>query len=420
MVFRFESFQLDVAERRLLRSGELVPLHAKVFDTLCILVEKPGRLIRKDELMQRLWPDSVVEENNLDHNISKLRRALQDGANGQKFIETVPRQGYRFVAEVQQLPVSSILRTVDASTEAEPVAEQEIRTFTTSDGVRIAYTLGGSGPPIVRTIDWLNHLDFEWKNPLRRCWFSEVMGHNTLLRYDQRGSGLSDWNIDDFSFERSLADFEELISAVGWDRFVLVGNCQGGPIGAAYAARHPERVTKLVLVRTFARGWPPPGSMMTEQFSAMLTLIRLGWGRDNPAFRQLFTTLFRPDASPEEAEWMNEFQRITSTPDNAARMMSGLPKLDITDILPKVSCPTLVIHSRDDAVVPVSEGRLIASRIRGARFVELPSRSHEVVPGEPAWQIFVEEFSRKTKPNNERQRASSGPVQPPRCKSCAT
>jgi pimeloyl-ACP methyl ester carboxylesterase/DNA-binding winged helix-turn-helix (wHTH) protein len=394
MVFSFESFQLDVEERRLLRSGELVPLRAKVFDTLCLLVENHGRLLRKDELMQRLWPDSVVEDNNLDHNISKLRSALRDGSNGQKFIETVPRQGYRFVANVQRVSVPPGAQAVVPPPAADSPSEQEIQFFTTSDGVRIAYTIGGSGPPLVRTIDWLNHLDFEWKNPLRRCWFAEVMGHNTLLRYDQRGSGLSDWNVDDFSFERSLADFEELISAVGWDEFALVGNCQGGPIGAAYAARHPERVSKLVLVRTFARGWPTPGSMMTEQFNAMLTLIRLGWGRDNPAFRQLFTTLFRPDASLEEAEWMNEFQRITSTPDNAARMMSGLPKLDITDVLPKVRCPTLVIHSQDDAVVPVSEGRLIASRIRGARFVELPSRSHEVVPGEPAWQIFVEEVSK--------------------------
>ncbi len=394
MAFRFETFELDVAERRLVRSGELIPLRSKVFDTLCILVENHGRLVRKDELMQRLWPDSVVEENNLDHNISKLRRALQDGVNGQKFIETVPRQGYRFIALVQQAPASSPPRTVEASTEAEPLGDQEIQTFTTSDGVRIAYTVGGSGPPLVRTIDWLNHLDFEWKNPFRRQWFSEIMRHNAFLRYDQRGSGLSDWNIDDFSFERSLADFEELIAAVGWDKFALVGSCQGGAIAAAYAARHPERVTKLVLTGAFARGWPPPGSMMTEQFNAMLTLIRLGWGRDNPAFRQLWTTLFRPDASPKESEWMNEFQRITSSPDNAALMMAEFPKIDVTDLLPKVGCPTLVLHSRDEAVVPASEGRLIASRIRGARYVELPSRSHEVVPGEPAWQMFVDEVSR--------------------------
>lgn len=390
MVFRFHDFQLEIAERRLLRSGEPIPLRAKVFDTLAILVENHGRLIRKDDLMRRLWPDSIVEENNLDHNISKLRRALGENSNN-KYIETVPRQGYRFVAEVHS-DSSPLLHQVVTAPHYD-AGEQEIQFFTTSDGVRIAYTIGGDGPPLVRAIDWLNHLDFEWKNPFRRLWFSQIMRHHTFLRYDQRGSGLSDWNVSDFSFERSLADFHELIDHVGFKEFSLFGTCQGGAIGTAYAALHPERVKKLILVGAFARGWPPPSSMVTEQYNAMVTLIRLGWGKDNPAFRQLWTTLFRPDASSEETEWMNEFQRITSSPENAARMMSEFPKIDITDLLPKVCCPTLVIHSRDEAVVPAQEGRLIASRIRGARYVELPSRSHEVVPGEPAWQTLVDEFS---------------------------
>jgi pimeloyl-ACP methyl ester carboxylesterase len=277
---------------------------------------------------------------------------------------------------------------------AADLPEQEIQFFTASDGVRIAYTIGGSGPPLVRAVDWLNHLDFEWKNPLRRHWFTHIMRHHTFLRYDQRGSGLSDWNVRDFSFERSLKDFEELIEHVGFNHFAIVGSCQGGPIGTAYAAKHPDRVTKLILYGAFGRGWPAPGSMITEQFHAMLTLIRLGWGKDNPAFRQLWTTLFRPDASPAETEWMNEFQRITSSPENAACMLAEFPKINIMDLLPKVCCPTLVVHSREDAVVPAREGSLMASRIRGARFVELPSRSHEVVPGEPAWENLIQEVSK--------------------------
>ncbi len=394
MVFQFGCFQLDVPERRLLRSGEPVMLRAKVFDTLAILVENHGKLVRKDELMSRLWPDSVVEENNLDHNISKLRRALGEGTNGDKLIETVPRQGYRFIADVKEVSGAAPgLHSVQPLMDGDNLPEQEIQFFTASDGVRIAYTMGGDGPPLVRAVDWLNHLEFEWKNPYRRHWFAQIMRHHTFLRYDQRGSGLSDWNVQDFTFERSLLDFEELIEHVGFNRFSIMGSCQGGSIGAAYAARHPERVTKLILYGAFARGWPAPGSMITEQFHAMLTLIRLGWGKDNPAFRQLWTTLFRPDASPAETEWMNEFQRITSSPENAARMLAEFPKINIMDALPKVCCPTLVVHSREDAVVPAQEGSIMASRIRGARFVELPSRSHEVVPGEPAWENLVEEVS---------------------------
>jgi len=394
MVFQFGPFQLDIAERRLTQAGQPISLRSKVFDTLAILVENHGKLVRKDELMSRLWPDSVVEENNLDHNISKLRRALGEGKNGDKLIETVPRQGYRFVAEVKEVNgTGTALHSVQPLIDDDNLPEQEIQFFTTSDGVRIAYTMGGAGPPIVRAVDWLNHLEFEWKNPYRRHWFAQFMRHHTFLRYDQRGSGLSDWNVQDFSFERSLLDFEELIEHVGFESFGIMGSCQGGPIGTAYAAKHPERVTKLILYGAFARGWPAPGSMITEQFHAMLTLIRLGWGKDNPAFRQLWTTLFRPDASPAETEWMNEFQRITSSPENAARMLAEFPKINIMDVLPKVCCPTLVVHSREDAVVPAQEGSIMASRIRGARFVELPSRSHEVVPGEPAWQNLLVEVS---------------------------
>jgi pimeloyl-ACP methyl ester carboxylesterase/DNA-binding winged helix-turn-helix (wHTH) protein len=387
----FGPFLLDVDERRFLRDGDEIRLRGKLFDTLCVLVENPGRLLRKDELLQAVWPDTIVEENNLDHCISQLRKVFGTANN---FIETVPRQGYRFTAEVKAPNKGPRLVSVTDSPSFDDAPDQEIRYFTTSDGVRLAYTIGGDGAPLVRAIDWINHLDFEWKNPFLRHWFSEIMRHNTFMRYDQRGSGLSDWNVDDFSFERSVNDFEELIEETGFDKFSIMGSCQGGAIAISYAVRHPERVSKLILVGAFASGWPSQGSMAIEQFNAMLTLIRLGWGRDNPAFRQLWTTLFRPDATPEEIEWMNELQRITASPENASRMLAEFPKVNVVDMLPKVSCPTLVIHSREDAVVPVSEGRLIASRIRGSRFVELPSPSHQVDPGKPAWKEFVDEFSR--------------------------
>jgi DNA-binding winged helix-turn-helix (wHTH) protein/pimeloyl-ACP methyl ester carboxylesterase len=394
LVFQFGPFQLDVAERRLLDAGEPVPLRSKVFDTLALLVQNHGRLLRKDELMQKIWPDAVVEENNLDHNISRLRRLLGEGKNGNKFIETVPRQGYRFVADVKPVAAKSTLHKLQPISANVDAPDPEVKFFTTSDGVRIAYTLGGSGPPLVRAIDWLNHLDFEWKNPFQRQWISRIMKHHTVLRYDQRGSGLSDWTIQDFSFERTVQDLEELIEACGLDQIVLHGGCQGGTAAMAYAARHPERVTKLILVGAFARGWPTPDNMANEQFNALLTLIRLGWGRDNPAFRQLWTTLFMPDATPAEMDWMNELQRLTSSPENAARMMAEFPRANVLDQLPSIACPTIVMHSRDDAVVSVHESRMIAGRIRGARFVELPSRNHQITPGDPAWSLYVEEFGR--------------------------
>jgi pimeloyl-ACP methyl ester carboxylesterase len=386
--YLFGNYLLDVDERRLLRDNEEIRLRGKLFDTLRVLVENAGKLVRKDAFMESIWPDSIVEDNNLDYCISQLRKRLPA-----KCIETVPRHGYRFVAEVTTLTQHTRLIQLESVAEPPKALDQRIESFTTSDSVRIAYSIGGQGPVLVRTIHWLNHLDFEWKTPLRRQWLSEVMQHNTLVRYDQRGSGLSDWNVSDFSFERTVQDFEEMVDAIGLEKFSILGGCQGAAVGIAYAVRHPERVTRLVINGTFANGWPAPGPGAQEHLKAMLTLIRSGWGRDNPAFRQLWTTLFRPDADAAEATWLNELQRISSSPENAARMIGEFPNIRVLDMLPKVSCPTLVLHSRDDGAVPVQEGKLIAARIRGARFVELPSRSHMVAPGDTGWEQLVEAFS---------------------------
>jgi pimeloyl-ACP methyl ester carboxylesterase/DNA-binding winged helix-turn-helix (wHTH) protein len=383
----FGPYLLEADERRLLRGREELRLRGKLFDTLHVLVENAGKLMRKDELMEAIWPDSVVEENNLDHCISRLRKLL----GTEKYIETVPRHGYRFTANVTS-PTARIVQ-FDRTPAPVEVPEQEITFFTAGDGARIAYTVGGSGPVLVRTIDWLNHLQFEWQSPFLKQWLAEVMWHNTLVRYDQRGSGMSDWNVGDFSFERMVKDFEELVDAAGLDEFAVVGGCQGAPVAAAYAARHPERVSKLIFYGAFANGWPSPGDGATEHFNALRTLVRSGWGRDNPAFRQMWTTMFRPDADSVEMEWHNEMQRMSSSPENAARMLSEFPNMKMFDLLPQISCPTLVLHSTGDAAVPVQEGRLIAARIPGARFVELPSRSHMVHPGDPGWPVFVREFS---------------------------
>src|SRR5215475_42778 len=387
--YLFGNYLLDVDERRLLRDNEEIRLRGKLLDTLCVLVENAGKLVRKDAFMESVWPDSVVEENNLDYCISQLRKLLHPA----KYIETVPRHGYRFVAEVTMpKPYDRLVQPETAEPPPE-APDQAVEFFTTSDGVRIAYNIGGQGSALVRTIHWLNHLDFEWRTPQRQQWLSEIMRHNTLLRYDQRGSGLSDWNVSDFSFERTIRDFEELVDAIGLEKFSILGGCQGAAVGIAYSVRHPERVTRLIINGTFANGWPAPGPGAREHLEAMLTLIRSGWGRDNPAFRHLWTTLFRPDADQVEASWLNELQRVSSSPENAARMIAEFPNIRILDMLPKISCPTLVLHSRDDGAVPLQEGKLIAARIRGSRFVELRSRSHMVGPGDAGWEQLVREFS---------------------------
>jgi len=392
--YAFNEYHLDVAERRLRRGKEEVRLRNKVFDTLCVLVENAGRLVRKNDLMQVVWPDAVVEENNVDHCVSQLRKVL--GGQPTQFIETVPRQGYRFVCPVHHdnllelpIPVSEARGTAPPK-----MPPQRIKSFVTQDGVNIAYSQCGSGPPLVKAANWLNHLEFEWRSPIWAHWVTELTRHHTLYRYDERGNGLSDWNIEDFSFQAWVRDFAQLIDTIQLDRFPILGISQGGAVAVSYAAQHPERVSKLILCGSFARGWmlrDIPGEV--ERRNALLTLVRLGWGKDNPAFRQMWTTLFMPNATPEQVDWFNELQRVTTSPDNAVQLMMEAGRINIVDLLPKVKCPTLVLHGRNDAAIPVTEGRLLAARIPGAKFVELPTCNHLVIPPEPAWNIFLEAVS---------------------------
>jgi DNA-binding winged helix-turn-helix (wHTH) protein/pimeloyl-ACP methyl ester carboxylesterase len=388
-VYEFQDYRLEIKERRLTRSGQAVHLRGKVFDTLAVLVANQGKLIRKDELLKAVWPDTVVEDNNLDHNISQLRKTLGDLPDGKKIIETIPRQGYRFAADVREVTSQASPISIDA----QAIPEQKIQFFTTHDGVRIAYSVAGSGPPLVKAANWLNHLDFEWQSPIWRHWIPVLTAQHTLIRYDERGNGLSDWNISDFSFEAWIQDFDELIETLGLKKFSLLGISQGGAVAMAYAARYPERVEKLVLYGSFARGWMHRGSEEVERRNALLTLVKLGWGTENPAFRQMWTSIFMPDATPEQANWFNELQQVTTSPENAVELLKAGGRINIVDLLPNVRCPTIIFHSRNESAVPFKEGHLIASRIPGSRLVELPSRNHLVIPQEPAWEIFVRELN---------------------------
>ncbi len=388
--YAFDEFLLDTDEHRLLRKDAELRLRGKLFETLTVLVQNSGKLLRKDELLSKIWPDSVVEENNLDHCVSQLRKTLGGDAN--RYIETVPRQGYRFLPPVTRIdgPRPAIEIRPKQSSEAPAIPNQEIQHFLTADGVRIAYSKCGSGPPLIKAANWLNHLEFEWRSPIWAHWVAELTKHHTLYRYDERGNGLSDWNIQDFSFAAWVRDFDQLMDKLALDKAALLGISQGGAVAVSYAARHPERVSKLILYGAYARGWifrNEPAEV--ERRDALLTLVRLGWGRDNPAFRQLWTTLFMPDATPEQMDWFNELQRVTTSPENAVQLLAEAGKINVVDYLPQVQCPTLVLHCKNDAAIPMKEGRLMATRIPGAKFVELPSRNHLVIPPEPAWDIFV-------------------------------
>jgi len=386
--YRFGAFQLDTRERRLSRGCDVIPLRLKVFDTLRVLVENAGQLVTKQELLDAIWPETTVEENNLNHNVSVLRKALGEKATGQQYIETVPRVGYRFAATVE--PAEPRAQAAVASAEK---ARQDIRFCATRDGVRLAYATIGSGPPLVKASNWLTHLDLEWGSPIWRHWWSALSLHHRVLRYDERGNGMSQRDVPDVSFDTWVNDLETVVDAAGLDRFPLLGISRGGPIAIAYAVKHPERVSHLVLYGAFAAGLNHVGKPHElEGRRALVSLMRLGWGLNNPAFCKLFTCRFIPEATPEHEQWFDELQRVSTSPANAARLMEVDDDIDVRPLLSRVTTPTLVIHCDRDRVVRADKGRDIAAAIPNSRYVSLPGANHLMLEEEPAWPMFLEEL----------------------------
>ena len=240
---------------------------------------------------------------------------------------------------------------------------QTIRFCTSADGARIAFATVGGGPPLVKAANWLNHLEFDWNSPVWRHWLRELSRDHTLVRYDERGCGLSDWSAGEMSVEAWVRDLEGVADALQLERFPLLGISQGAPIAIAFAVRHPERVSHLILYGGYLRGRLHRGltPKEMEERELMLHMVRVGWGQDHPAFRQVFTTLFIPDADREQIDWFNELQRVSATPENAARMLEAFDRIDVRGIASQVRAPTLVLHAKGDLRVPFAEGRLIAT-----------------------------------------------------------
>lgn len=270
--------------------------------------------------------------------------------------------------------------------------QQTIRFVKAADGVRLAVGVSGRGQPLVKSANWLSHLEFDWQSPVWRHWFQFLSAGHQLIRYDPRGCGLSDWEVENLSQEAQLADLEAVIDASGLERFPLLGISQGGATCIEYAVRHPERVTKLVLYGAYAEGWAQRGDESKRAGMALIELIRQGWWQDNPAFRQLFGSLFIPDASAEQIRWFSDLMRTTTQPAIAARIFEAFGNINVRALLPSVNVPTIVIHARGDARIPLDQGRLLATDIPNARFVTLEGRNHILIEAEPAWARFKEAF----------------------------
>jgi pimeloyl-ACP methyl ester carboxylesterase/DNA-binding winged helix-turn-helix (wHTH) protein len=410
VIYAFGDYELDTRLHELRRAGERLHVEPQVFDVLAHLFASRDRLVTKEELLDRVWGHHYVAPTTLNSRIKHARQAVGDDGSAQRVIKTVHGLGFRIIAHVVERTAGetagetpsthprtgSPAHPLTPSAPAHPptpALAQVIRFCTAPDGVRIAFATSGTGPPLVKPANWMTHLEYDWESPVWRHWMRELSRDHTFVRYDERGSGLSDRDADDLSFESWVSDLEAVVDAAGLDRFPLLGVSQGGAVAIAYAVRHPERVTRLVLYGGYVQGAFARARTPEQREEAQLLTRSLPsfWGRDNPAFRMFFAARFVPEGSQEQMRWFSELTRVTTTPEVAVRLRTTASMIDVTDLAPLVRVPTLVVHAAGDAAIPFDQGRRLAALIPGARFVSLGSVNHILLEDEPAWPRFLEE-----------------------------
>jgi len=389
-VWRFDDYTLDTARYELKCGENVVRVEPQVFDVLAQLLSNHERCVTKEELFDAVWGGRFVGEAALTSRIKAVRRALGDDGESQRYIRTVRGRGYQFVGALRAH------HDTDGEAESRPepeVPRQHIAFCRAGDGIRLAYAVTGDGPPLVRAANWMTHLGYDVESPVWRHWVRDMSAHHTFIRYDERGCGLSDWDAKDFTFHDWVTDLESVVDAVGLERFPLLGVSQGGAVAVAYAARHPEKVTKLVLCGAYARGRAVRAQSEDEKRAAALDLdlARVGWGRDDPAFRQVFAAQFLPDGTRADWDAFDQLQRRTTSPENAVRFLQEFAHIDVREQAGHVRCPTLILHSRNDHRVPMRYGEELAALIPDSRLVALASSNHLLTATEPGWRVFCDE-----------------------------
>lgn len=389
---------LEIERFELRRDGVSVHVEPQVFDVLAYLIEHRHRVVPKTELLDNVWGDRFVSESALSSRLKSARRAVGDDGASQRVIRTVFGRGYQFVAEVTVWATNGKAPHGDGGVDHTAVEDegfgplrQSIHLCRSADGAQLAYATMGDGPVLVKAANWMTHLDYDGETPVWRHWLDGLAAGRTLVRYDERGCGMSDWDVEAFEFEDWVDDLTTVVDDIGLEQFPLLGVSQGAAVAVAFAARNPERVEKLVLSRVVRPG-PAGASDVTGGTRRRRPRRRGGAGRLG-ARRFVVPSdvhvAVPPRRTREEWDQFDELLRRTISPDNAARFLQTFARIDVTAIAPQVTCPTLVLHSRDDRRVAVSAGREMAALIPGSRFVPLPSRNHLLRSTEPAWPLFL-------------------------------
>lgn len=389
MLYSFETCVLDLDRRELRKNGRLVDIEPQVFDLLAFLLCHRDRVVSRDDVIAGVWGGRIVSESALASRINAVRRAIGDDGTAQRLLKTITRKGFRFVGEVFEPGTGAAVPAPLASRGM----SQNISFCRTSDGVNIAVATVGEGPVLVKTARWLTHLEEDWQSPLLSPMLQRLASRFRLVRYDGRGTGMSDREVDDISLAGFERDLEAVVDSLGLQRFGLFGESQGAAVATIFASHHPERVTRLVLYGAYAQGRNrrgTPQDAATAQI--MLAMMKQGWGEPGSAFMRAFSSLYLTDATRDYVKWFADMQRLSASGEMAARIRNACDDIDISAALPDIKVPTLVIHARDDHVVPIEQGRRIAAGIPGAKFVTLDSENHIPVPSDPVWEVVLGEI----------------------------
>lgn len=398
-MYRFGEFELDLRLFELRHDGAACAMEPQVFDVLSYLVRNHDRMVPKDELIEHVWPEKYVSEAALASRVMAARKVLGDTGREQRFIKTVHGRGFRFVGNVR-VEGDAAAGDAESGTTEDPQAEPEpsmpgVQYAQTRDGLSIAYSVTGEGPPLIRVLGWFTHIDMEWRWAKGRRFWERLAQRHTLVRYDGRGMGLSQ-PAEHFSTESRALDLEAVVEATGFERFALLGMSEGVYAAVHYAARHPERVTHLITYGGGVSAGIAETEAWTEQTELFVRIIRQGWATETPAYRQLFASLFLgPGATAEDVQYFCEMQRVSASADRAAHYLASLVEDGVEESARAVRVPTMVVHRPKEALIPFSRSQRLAALIPGARLRTLEGDNHWLLiddAGAPDFVRAIEEF----------------------------
>jgi pimeloyl-ACP methyl ester carboxylesterase/DNA-binding winged helix-turn-helix (wHTH) protein len=397
--FEFDSYTVDTDLVELREDSRLIRVEPQVFDIIVFLIQNRDRVVTRAQLFETVWNGRIVSLSTLTTRINAARNAIGDNGTDQRLIKTIHRKGYRFVGGLGGSTPNGVAERMQFHQAAAGNVVQdhnEVSFCIAADNTRIAYSKSGSGLPVVRVGNWFNSLEHDWNSPVWGYMLKWLATGHELFRYDMRGVGLSDHTVGSMTFDAFVGDLETVANATGHKKFVLFGYSDGAAVSVAYAVRHPERVSKLVLFAGFAQGTKQRGVPAEDAWAdATVSMLRPGVGLDNELLRYMFTSRFAPDCTSEQRRWLEELLRGFAKSDRAENVLGKLEvthNLDIVNLLPEVSVPTLVLHCRNDPLHPFEQGRLLAAHIPGAHFVGLEGNNHAMLEQDPDWSKFQSEF----------------------------